>query len=407
MRRWFGNDCRKACSPTAVRCLLGLACTSLLAAATMGLDRVESRAGKDWPVFRGNPLQTGIAVSHLPDNLEILWKFNAAANSGPNSDSSFEGTAAIVEGTVYIGSMDQSLYAIELNSGKVKWRYTSDKDKGIKVGPIKTAVSVRDGFVYVGDCDGTFHCVNAATGARVWTYETNAEVTSAASFAGQNVLFGADDETMYCLDRNGKERWKFKVPGGPVLGTPAIVGDRTFAAGCDSSLHVIDTSAGKEIGSPVNLGGQVGASVAVVKDSLYVGTMSNQFLAIDWKKGEIAWSFTAENHPQAFYSSAAVTEKLVVVGSRDKRVHAFERKTGKEIWSYLAHKNVDSSPVIVDRRVTVGSLDGNLYVLDLANGTELQKLKLGSGISASPAVAENRLVIGTQDGFVYCLGAKK
>src|SRR5207248_6249590 len=108
---------------------------------------------------------------------------------------------------------------------------------------------------------------------------------------------GSSDETLYCLSRDGKERWQFKIQGGPVLGSPAVVGERTFASGCDSMLHVLDTVKGKELSS-VDLGGQVGASLAVDGDQLYVGTMTNQVLAVDWKKGEVRWKFEPEKNSQ-------------------------------------------------------------------------------------------------------------
>ena len=195
-----------------------------------------------------------------------------------------------------------------------------------------------------------------------------------------------------------KPRWKFKVPGGPVLGSPAVVANRTFAAGCDSTLHVLDVETGREIGS-VDLGGQVGASAAVVGDQLYLGTMTNQFLAIDWQKPAVVWTWEADNRPSPFYSSATVTEALVVVGSRDKNVHALDRKTGRMVWSFPTRDKVDGSPVIVGSRVYVGSTDGNLYVLDLARGSQIQKLELGGGILASPAVSGDCLVIGTKKGI--------
>src|SRR5262245_57293131 len=134
--------------------------------------------------------------------------------------------------------------------------------------------------------------------------------------------------------------------------------------------------------------------------------MSNQMLGIDWKKGEIVWAFEAPARKQAFYASAAVTDKLVVVGSRDKKVWALDRQTGKDVWSFPTQSRVDASPVVVGSRVFAPSMDGHLYVLDLAKGTELAKFKLGSSITASPAVGRGRLVVGTQEGVVYCLGAK-
>jgi RNA polymerase sigma factor (sigma-70 family) len=343
-----------------------------------------------WPVFHGNTLQTGVAAAALPDPLQICWKFKAK--------DSVESSAAISGGVVYIGSLDEFLYALDLRTGEQKWSY--------KAGSIKAAPSVADGAVYVGNVDGMFHCVDAATGQKRWTYEAGAEITSGANFTRDAVLFGSGDEMVYCLSKAGKELWKFRVPGGPVMGSPAVIGERTFAAGCDSNLHVIDTAKGTEIGDSLDLGGQVGATVAVDGDRLFVGTMSSQVLGIDWKKGEILWKFEPAQPQQPFFASPALTDKLVIVGSRDKRIHALDRKTGKEIWNFPTRNKVDGSPVVAGKRVYVGSSDKFLYVLDLATGTESAHFDLGSPIVATPAVAGGYLVIGTEDGQVFCFGTK-
>jgi outer membrane protein assembly factor BamB len=353
---------------------------------------------EDWPLFRGNALQTGVASSPLPEELDIRWKFKAK--------DGIESAAAIVNGVVYVGSLDEHLYALDLATGQLKWTYQTDPAKGTKVGPIRASPSVRDGLVYVGDADGIFHCVEAATGTKRWTFDTGAEITSSANFAGDTILFGSSDENLYCLSKDGKERWKFRVPGGPVMGTPAIVDGRTFAAGCDSTLHVLDVTKGTETAGTVDLGGQVGATVAVIGDRLYVGTMSGEVLAIRWKKGEVLWRFEAPKAKQPFYASAAVTDNLVIVGSRDKRVYALHRQSGKEAWSFATKKKVDGSPVVAGQRVYVGSSDGNLYVLDLASGNERKHFALGRDILSSPAVGDNCLVIGTMEGTVYCIGGK-
>jgi outer membrane protein assembly factor BamB len=346
----------------------------------------------DWPLFRGNPLQTGVASSSLPDDLEIRWKVR--------TKGAIEGGAAIVKGIVYIGSQDENLYAIDLATGKEKWKYHA--------APFRAAPSVRDGFVYVGDLDGMFHCVDAEKGTKRWTFETGAEINSGANFARGAVVFGSGDETLYCLNAdNGKKIWDFKVAGGPVLGSPAVVGDRTFVAGCDSALHVIDTAKGTEIAA-VDIGGQVGATAAVRGDQLYLGTIAtNQVLSIDWKKAEVVWKWEAARRQQPYYASVAVTDKLVIAASRDKMVHALDREKGKEVWSFATEDRIESSPVVVGMRVFVGSLDGKLYVLDLDKGTKLKSFDLGSPIAGSPAVAGDCLIIGATDGTVYCFGAKK
>jgi outer membrane protein assembly factor BamB len=345
-------------------------------------------AGDDWPVFRGDPEQTGVSAARLPDKLEVQWKFEAG--------DSIEGTPAVRGGVVYFGSLDEHLYAVDLAKGAPKWK--------VKAGPIKAPVGVKDGRVYVGNFDGLFQCFEAADGKKVWDFEAGGEITSGANFTADSVLFASHDETLYCLDKAGKPRWKYKAQG-QIYGTPSLAGKFTFVAGCDSSLHVIDLADGKEKAA-VDLGSQSGATPAVVGDHLYVGNMGNNFLAVDWKKAQVEWSFRAERRAEAFYSSAAVSGDLVVVGSRDKRVHALKRKDGTEAWSFATGGRVDSSPVIDGGRVYVGSMDGKLYVLDLATGKQLQKVELDSPIVGSPAVAGGRLLIGTTKGTLYCLGAK-
>ena len=103
-----------------------------------------------------------------------------------------------------------------------------------------------------------------------------------------------------------------------------------------------------------------------------------------------------------------MTDKLVIVGGRDKFVHAIDRMTGKGVWTFPTRAKVDSSPVVVGNRVFVGSNDGNLYELNLTDGKERWKFNAGKPISAAPAVGEGVLVIGSEsrDGKVYCFGKK-
>jgi outer membrane protein assembly factor BamB len=358
------------------------------------LGPTDSSAGNkapaqfDWPIVRGNPLQSGVAPSPLPDKLEILWRFQAK--------DAFEGTAAIVDGVVYVGNYDENLYAIDLNKGQEKWRY--------KAGPIKAAPGYYKGKVYVGDENGIFHCVDAATGKPEWTFETNGEITCGANFAGDRVLFGSYDSTLYCLSLDGKKLWDAKTEG-PVNGSPVVVGDITFVAGCDSSLHIINVKDGKEL-DKVDLGGQAAATGAVIDNHLYVGTMTDQVLSIDLKQREVVWTFELEVRSQAFYSSAAVTDDLVVVGCRNRTLYALDRKTGKERWTFDTKGRVDPSPVVAGKRVYAAALDGKLYVLNLADGKLVESFALGEQITGSPAVSNNRLVIGTTDGVLYCLGNK-
>jgi outer membrane protein assembly factor BamB len=344
----------------------------------------------DWPLFRGNSLQDGISKEKLPEQLDELWKIKTGKQG-------VEGTAAIVDGVVYIGSLDQYLYALNLRTGQEKWKF--------KAGPFKHPVAVDKGRVYAGDLDGKFFCVRAQDGSPLWKFEAENAISAGASFAAGRILIGSDDETLYCLDENGKKAWEFKLPGGPVMATPAVGSNLTFVAGCDSKLHMIDIKTGRDEGE-VDIDGQTGCTPAIRDNVLYLGTQSNELLAIDLTKKQIIWRFESETRKQPFNGSAAVTEKYVLIGNQNKRLYAIDRKTGQQVWEFVTEGRIDGSPVICGDRIYFGSADECLYVVDLNKGTQIQKITLDGPVVASPAVSNGILVIGTQTGTIYAFGKK-
>ena len=87
----------------------------------------------------------------------MRWSFQAK--------DSIESSAAIVAGAVYVGSMDGALYAVDLATGKLRWRYAAS-------GPVQeSSPCVHNGVVYIGDLNGILHAVDAASGKARWTFK--------------------------------------------------------------------------------------------------------------------------------------------------------------------------------------------------------------------------------------------
>jgi outer membrane protein assembly factor BamB len=127
-------------------------------------------------------------------------------------------------------------------------------------------------------------------------------------------------------------------------------------------------------------------------------------LALDLKGRKVLWRYKDPERQFPYYSSAALSNGRVILGGRDKVVHAIDAATGKAAWTFATRARVDSSPVVAGNRVYVGSNDGRLYALDLATGEKRWEFDTGAPLTASPAIAAGRLVIGSQDGVLYCFG---
>ena len=347
-----------------------------------------TQAGSSWPMFRGNPQQTGVAGGTLPEKLHLRWKYEA----GEGTSS----TAAIADGLVYVGTDDGRMLALDAGTGKLQWQYKSTD-------AIESSPTAVNGLVVFGDEAGVLHACDARTGVVRWTFKAEDRIVSSANYAGDRLVFGSYDGHVYCLRiDDGVLLWQYDVEE-KVHGTPGITGDYVLAAACDAHLHVIKLSDGSPV-RKVELGSVSGAAAAISGTRVYLGAYGEQVLAIDWQAGRVLWRFEDPQHSFPFLSSAAVTDRLVVIGGRDKRLRALDPLTGRQQWVFVTKGRVDSSPVVVDERVFAGSADGCLYALELATGKELWRYETGGAISASPAVGERCLVIGTEDGVIYCWG---
>src|SRR5262245_62168958 len=113
-----------ACSPGEAPMYRVAMCVviSLAFAMLAAEPEPKDRAG-DWPLYRRTAEQTGTTRDAIPDKLEVLWKFE--------TKDSIEGAVAVSKGIVYVASVDEHVHAIDLATGKGKWKFKSPAIKGV------------------------------------------------------------------------------------------------------------------------------------------------------------------------------------------------------------------------------------------------------------------------------------
>ena len=344
----------------------------------------------DWPLFRGNPAHTGVAAGSFRPASSPRLAWSHAAGEAP-----VESSAAIAGGAVYLGTGLGRVISLDLDSGRLRWSFSAGETS------FRSSPLVDRGRVYLGDDQGVFHALSVEDGKEAWSFPTDAEIISSANLAGDRILFGSYDGNLYCLDRDGKLLWKL-LTDGQVHAAPAVVSGLAFVSGCDGQLRAVDVATGREV-SRTPLEGNSGSSPAVQGDLAWMGTMTDAFLAVDWRKGAVIWTFQDPDREFPFYASPALAGGKVIAGGRDKLVRALDARTGKLLWKAATKGKVDSSPAIAGGLVLVGSADGEVHAFDLESGAPRWTFPAGAPITASPAVADGRLVVGDEDGRVWCL----
>jgi outer membrane protein assembly factor BamB len=343
----------------------------------------------DWVQFRGNPQLTGVTNSNPAKTPRVAWTYEAG--------DAVESSAAIAGGAVYVGAATGEVLAIDLETGKLRWKYKAGESIG------ESSPAVSGGIVYIGDLDGTIHALDIADGKSRWKRKTGGEIKSSPVVASGKVLIGSYDGNLYAVDAaNGELAWQYKTKA-QVHATPAVSNGLAFISGCDGILRAIRIADGRQA-YQVEIGSYTGASPALDGQFAYFGTFNNEVVAANLQRRRIVWRYEHPERKFPFYATAAVWGGKIFAGGRDKMMHALDAKSGKELWSFMTKARVDSSPVVTrDGRLWFGSNDINLYVLDANTGKEVWKFSAGAPISASPALDGDRVVISAQDGRIYCL----
>ena len=360
--------------------------------APVSITAVQATA-TTWPSWRGDPAQTGQAPGTLaPKGLAERWTFTAG--------DAIVGPAVVDDTHVYVGSKDGSLVALRRDTGAKVWSVATE-------GAVEAPPLVVGDLVVVGSRDGVVRAVSTVDGALRWKVDAEAEITAGAAYVpprdghGPSILVGDYRGVVHRLALlDGASIWTYTT-GSYIYGTPAIAGDLAVVGGCDGFVHTLKLADGTAA-SKLPVEAYVGASVAWQGDRAWVGHFGHRVLAFSPTTAEVAWTHFERSFP--YLSSPAVKGELVVLGGRDRVLHALDAKTGEPLWWFPARGKVDSSPVIVGGFVVVGSHDGRVYVVDVETGEEVAAFDLGAAVSASPAVASGWVYVGSEDGVFHAFG---
>lgn len=276
-------------------------------------------------------------------------------------------TPDISDGKVVIGSTDKNIYCLDVRTGKLEWKITTGA-------PVVAAAKIEEGVVYIGGSDGAFRALDLLTGEKKWEYRTvSGFVETKALIDNDNVIFGAWDTYLYCLDKhNGSLRWKWSNGNAGTLLSPAAVwpvaaDGKIFIAAPDRYMTAVDGTTGKTVWRTNRY--QVRETVGISGDGkrIFARCMTDTVVAFSASAStpEMAWVTDCKYGYDIDPSMPMEKEGVLFFGTKNGLVYALDGASGNILWRHRVGVTIVHTPVPLGRnRVLVTDQDGRIIVIE-------------------------------------------
>ena len=299
------------------------------ASPTVGDGVVYQAYMQPYPCKRYPRSQRGFVVAlrvrdrhgNLVPYAKVLWRFSTGA---------VESSPLLVDGTLYFGSWNHYVYALDVSRDRLLNR--------------------------------TRHRLRWFRPRLRWKFHADDEVNSSPAFGNGMIYFGTDGGSVYAVDaKTGRKRWRsrsFSRFGRReyFYATPTVAYGRVYIGNTDGTVYAFGARTGHLLWAR-HAGSYVYTGAAVWRKRVIVGTYDGHLIAYDAATGDVRWKHTA---PAAIHGAPSVVDGLVyystcpVCGSHGSRsakrgppgTFAVDARTGHHVWSFTDGRY---SPVVADQ----------------------------------------------------------
>lgn len=289
------------------------------------------------------------------DKLKGKWKISLG--SATAAKYSAESQPLVYDGVMYVSTGQNDVFALDVETGAVKWKYTGALDQKISTvccGWLNRGVALGDGMVFMGRLDGFLVALDQETGKEVWRTKVvdwlkdGSGITAAPLYYDGMLYtgitggeFGVRGRLTAFDAKTGKEAWRFYTTAGPEdkVGGDSWEGDSYKTGGAPVwQTPSLDPKLGMVYFTTGNANPDTDGSERA-GDNLYAAS----FVALDWKTGEYKWHYQTVHHdiwdydqpsPTLLYTADVDGKSVPAIAEAGKTgwLYSLNRKTGKPIW---------------------------------------------------------------------------
>jgi len=302
----------------------------------------------------------------------------------------------VSDNVLYVGTLKGFIVALDLTTAsssdgvELRWdpKLVAEptSGSGFSCGRVSSAMGiygtpvVKDGRIYVGAYSGEVVWISTDGSSRSnSSFEAAGDIVGSIVIAGETLYFGSSGGTLYALDLNLNEKWRFETKG-EIWSTPVVADNVVYIASADHYLYAIHAESGNEIWR-FETKAAIMSTPLLANGRVYIGGCDRKFYDIEAAREE---------------ERVAARDGAMPTARQADRVFG-----GASNWFC-------TQALAYDGEIWVGSLDHSIYVLNAGTLELVTEIETGGMVYAPPVLfpREGLVVVGSQDGKIYAINAE-
>lgn len=350
----------------------------------------------------------------------VAWNYNL----GDGSDEFYSRLSPVyADGVIYAADRHGVVSAVNAENGRRVWQSDLSPDKPFSLmtlfskGPsarLSGGLVHDSGTLYFGSENGELFALDAETGDVDWRVAVPGEVISAPALGEGYLVAHLANGMVIALDAaNGEERWRHEeeVPtlslrgssapvvqsGGVVVGTnngrAAVLILESGQIAWDE--RVVAPSGSSDLDRIVD----IDATPVVRGDNVYMLAYNGELIALELRTGDVTW-----RRDYSGYRTPQVTASQIFLTTQQSHIAALDRLSGNERWRNddLYGRSLTEVAVMPEHVVTADRF-GFLHWLDVASGRLVGRHELGSAVQVAPIRVDDKVIVQTSEGRLVAL----
>ncbi len=303
------------------------------------------------------------------------------------SDSRGRPWLKMFEDTIYLSTNEKYIYAIDANTGKLKWDYYPESDFSFS-----WSVAIDEQAVYFGQ-HRTLRSLDAATGKVNWEYEADSHVEFYIRPAiSGGVIYFATDRNVYVLDKK--------------------TGDELVVR------HI-----GQLFDPDGNESETLSAVSGILSDGmLYLAANNLDVMALDYELNLIYWEYRFEGERPSGWSSGYVRHVgdgkiyLVMPPSTTKDgkrlddidgIYALDAVYGELLWHFGSVLGAFVNTALHEDVIYLETYDGYLDTVDAATGDLRRRFNVERMYTGIDFTISDGVLYGLEGSRIFALAAER